>query len=1259
MTNNGTIEHISAATDIIGGSTLSIESGKTVTFNVSGGGLVVNGAISSPLSTAATGGTVKKTGLGTLQLNGTTFIQAIKAEEGRLEVKGPLRGLTLNPAIAIGANATLALLNTNAINFNRLPTTVTVTSGTLEGVPGAFTTSTGAPSTLNLAGGALTLGPGAGVASTGLIANLYLGNDAGANAAFNTYANYLGYFTGRGPGTVTNTGANGVPDLAFGLPIGSDLPMFAPIAPSFTATNDMVSRMHGKILISTPGIYTFGAGSDKGSMVYIDQATVVANNFYQAHTRRSGTVQLSAGLHDIDIGYYAGGGLNSLVVDWAGPGITGTQTIPNSVLVPFPSEVNAFNNPVTVTESATINSHGARLPSLSMSAGKTLTVNGYLLNTGATTLNGAGTYTIDTTTQYGEVVLPSITDGGAQITLLKDGAGTLVLEAGASPQLQGAGSSVTANAGGIGLVLGPVNPLGNATLSLDGRELILSSKGGNQTFPLPTFTNGGPISARKLGSGVTGTVGTPIRITLTGNLTLNPGKTLDLSTRDNYILALGGISGNAAVNLTGGTVETSGVVNVGGPLNITQSTFTAAQSVTASLINIADGNIAGGTFTAPSITSAGALNIANSKVTANGSISATSIVIEKSTLTSSGVIATGAGGIQINGGLDSAVSSTLNLHGGTLTGGPITARGGVIHAVSGVTVAATTATFTGASSAGLLGRFVTRGFSQPGTIWPGHTQTGIFEIERQPGVEKPLTGALSFLPYQAADMTISTFFGGVPTEPNQFAIGFFGNFTAPITGTYSAQVSQVDDDAGFWIDLDGNGIFQTAGAAGNELIALRNCCGDGAIGTIALAAGRTYKVGIALEDGQGGSSMVARFGLPGGSLAVVDASNSAQAGFWSYGIANQVVVDAGAELQIQALNGAVSVIANGRLELNGAGSSTMDSLTGGVGGTVVASHSISAGTITLTGGTFAGSSVTVAAGLSLINSNFSANGAISAGSITAIGSTITSLGAITTGPGGITINGTSSLQLNGSTVSGGPISVNGGTVNVATGTVDANVVNSGTVKADSGMLTFNGSYSQTAGSTVLDGGEISTTAFLNLTDGTLTGSGTITGDVFNDGVIAPGFSAGAINIAGDLSLGSDSEFVFEIGGVNQGADYDFVSETGSVRLTLGGFISVTMRNGFLPDPSQSFTVLASNQPLLGQFSNAASGAEIFATDGVTSFRIFYGTGSPFSPNTVVLSSGRPVPEPGSLGLLTVGTLGILGRRTRRNQPRSHQRSESE
>ena len=108
-----------------------------------------------------------------------------------------------------------------------------------------------------------------------------------------------------------------------------------------------------------------------------------------------------------------------------------------------------------------------------------------------------------------------------------------------------------------------------------------------------------------------------------------------------------------------------------------------------------------------------------------------------------------------------------------------------------------------------------------------------------------------------------------------------------------------------------------------------------------LVAGKTYKVAIALEDGQGGSSVIGRFGLPGVTLIptdygsnIVDPSDPAQAGYWSYDVPNQVIVDAGAELDIQAINGDVDVIVNGLLEFDGGGSSTINSLTIGAGAIV-------------------------------------------------------------------------------------------------------------------------------------------------------------------------------------------------------------------------------------------------------------------------------------------------------------------------------------
>ncbi len=964
-----TIEHFGTTNDTISSAsgTNGIASGKTLTVNVAEGGLNIAGVVASTSSGSVKGGILKKTGVDTtLTLSGGAFISSLNVAEGRVDVPLRFRADT----VTFGAGSTLTLRNTNTVSgtTNILPATIAITpGGTLEGLPGNFSTATG-QSVLNLTGGTLNLGLGG--ASPGLSAHLYTGDDGGANAAFNTFANFSAYFAGRGTGLLTSTGANGFTELSF-APGGGDTAMFAPIAPAFTATNNIVSRFNGKIVVNGAGLYTFATASDDGSMLYIDGKTVVANNFYQGTTRRTGTVSLSPGLHDIEIGFYEGGGLNSLTVDYSGPDTGDVQTnVPNSVLIPVDSA--SFLNTVTVTENSTINTSAASVASTTFAAPKTLNVNGYKLDMGPVTLGAptAGTYIINANLQYGQVIARSIADGGLDVDLVNNGLGMLVLESGASPQLQNAGSSVTIANGELGVVLGGAggSPTGNASVNVNGRSLTLSSKGGDQTYtPVGlSLTNGGSIIAAKIGSGVAGTTATPIRTTLNTALTVNSGNTLSASSLDNYILRITGVTGAGSLNVPRGAVESTGAVNLtgNGQLTVDLASLTTLAGASARAIALSNGSItntgtlnsvtnftvsdstvtstgavsAGGAMTLTNanltsgglLTATGGLTATSSTITANAGTTTSGINFTDSTLVSTGALTTGPGGIALNAA--NSVSN-LELRGGSITGGPITAQGGIIHVTSGVTTAATSATFTGNNPTGLLARFVTRG-AQAGSIWPGQTQAGIFEIEHHEGVEKTLTSALSFLPNQAADATISAYFGGVSTEPNQFAIGFFGNFTAPVSGLYSAQVSQVDDDAGFWIDLDGDGVFETAGANGSELIAQRNCCGDSAVGTVPLVAGHTYKVGVAVEDGQGGSSLVGLFGLPDAGLSVIDPSDPAQAGYWTYGKPNQVIVDAGSELDIRALNGAVNVSVNGKLDLRGAGSDTIESLVIGDGGVV-------------------------------------------------------------------------------------------------------------------------------------------------------------------------------------------------------------------------------------------------------------------------------------------------------------------------------------
>jgi hypothetical protein len=75
----------------------------------------------------------------------------------------------------------------------------------------------------------------------------------------------------------------------------------------------------------------------------------------------------------------------------------------------------------------------------------------------------------------------------------------------------------------------------------------------------------------------------------------------------------------------------------------------------------------------------------------------------------------------------------------------------------------------------------------------------------------------------------------------------------------------VDDNGAFWVDLNRNGIFESTGSAGSELLSGRGCCGDGPIGSANLIAGQSYNVAFGVEDTGGNSGYTARFQRPSDS----------------------------------------------------------------------------------------------------------------------------------------------------------------------------------------------------------------------------------------------------------------------------------------------------------------------------------------------------------------------------------------------------------
>ena len=205
--------------------------------------------------------------------------------------------------------------------------------------------------------------------------------------------------------------------------------------------------------------------------------------------------------------------------------------------------------------------------------------------------------------------------------------------------------------------------------------------------------------------------------------------------------------------------------------------------------------------------------------------------------------------------------------------------------------------------------------------------------------------------------------------------------------------------------------------------------------------------------------------------------------------------------------------------------------------------------------------------------------------------------------------------------------------------------NAGSVQVVAGAtLAFGGQYTQTAGSLRLLGGSVFAAVPLTIQGGLVTGNGTITGSVTNTGgTISPGLSAGSLAITGDLTLGADAVLSIEVGGLIQGIQYDLLSENGATPLSLAGTLSLSLINGFIPQASDSFTVLTSNQNLTASFfSNVAPGGRLATIDGSGSFQVNYGITS-----SAVVLNNFVVPEPGT-GTLCLLSAGLLGLGRRRN-----------
>ena len=249
----------------------------------------------------------------------------------------------------------------------------------------------------------------------------------------------------------------------------------------------------------------------------------------------------------------------------------------------------------------------------------------------------------------------------------------------------------------------------------------------------------------------------------------------------------------------------------------------------------------------------------------------------------------------------------------------------------------------------------------------------------------------------------------------------------------------------------------------------------------------------------------------------------------------------------------------------------------------------------------------------------------------------TSLGASFSNSG--TINNTGALNISqsppnfGENNSGGSFDNTGTLRNSGTISNSGVFTNSGAVLINGGLFTTSTNYTQTAGRTIVDGTLTATGgAIVDIEGGKLGGTGTINGDVLMKGMMSPGSSGvpGTFTVNGNYEQTSTGVFDEIIKGASSNGVLDV---TGVLALDPGSLLEITLRDGFDP-VGDSFTILDYGS-LAGEFSNGTS----FFADGLN-WTLTYG------PNDAVLTAVS-TPEPGSVSLIVIGFVVLLGFATQR------------
>jgi hypothetical protein len=210
--------------------------------------------------------------------------------------------------------------------------------------------------------------------------------------------------------------------------------------------------------------------------------------------------------------------------------------------------------------------------------------------------------------------------------------------------------------------------------------------------------------------------------------------------------------------------------------------------------------------------------------------------------------------------------------------------------------------------------------------------------------------------------------------------------------------------------------------------------------------------------------------------------------------------------------------------------------------------------------------------------NLSNTGTLSSGTYNVTG-TLAMQGSIVTNNASLTLTGASAFIENtltsGNALAGLTSVGSTGTLSLKSGntlTTSTNLSNAGKITVDpTSNFTVGGTYTQTAGTTTIDGTMNATS--VSLQKGSLVGKGTLGGSVTSSAAVTAGDSSskpGKLTLTGTYTQNSTGTLNISVGGTTAGSFGDLAVSNG---VNLGGTLSLKLINNFVPAIGDTFVVL--------------------------------------------------------------------------------------